>query len=190
MAEAAREQGGAESSASSLDFAELAALGLRLRPSTREDEAFEQALFASFRAEELAFVPWPPAQKDAFLRQQFGLQRHHFFTHFSGADFWIVDHALPSGANMPVGRFYLDRSTPAWHVIDIGFLSEACGQGFGSVLLKWTQASAIEAGIAAIDLQVAVTNWRAEKLYRTLGFVADGNAEGFNRRMVWNAAAS
>jgi hypothetical protein len=35
-----------------------------------------------------------------------------------------------------------------------------------------------------------VTNWRAEKLYRALGFQTDGNAEGFHRRMVWNAAVS
>ena len=187
MAEAAREPGGAETGAASPDFAALAALGLSLRPSTEEDEAFEQALFASFRAEELAFVPWPQPQKDAFLRQQFGLQHHHFFTHFAGADFWIVERSLPSGARAPIGRLYLDRTTPAWHVIDIGFLPEARGQGLGSALLKWAQASAIEAGRAAIDLQVAVTNWRAEKLYRALGFQADGNAEGFHCRMVWNA---
>jgi ribosomal protein S18 acetylase RimI-like enzyme len=89
-----------------------------------------------------------------------------------------------------VGRFYLDRSTSVWHVIDIGFVPEARGQGLGSVLLKWTQAAAIEAGVAAIDLQVAVTNWRAEKLYRALGFQTDGSAEGFHQRMVWNAALS
>jgi ribosomal protein S18 acetylase RimI-like enzyme len=73
-------------------------------------------------------------------------------------------------------------------VIDIGFLPAARGQELGSALLKWAQASAIDAGVAAIDLQVAVTNARAEKLYRNLGFLADGSAEGFHRHMVWNAA--
>jgi ribosomal protein S18 acetylase RimI-like enzyme len=73
-------------------------------------------------------------------------------------------------------------------VIDIGFLPEARGQGLGSALLKWAQAAAIDAAVAAIDLQVALTNWRAEKLYRALGFQADGNADGFHRRMVWKAA--
>jgi hypothetical protein len=53
----------------------------------------------------------------------------------------------------------------------------------GSLLLQWRQAAAIDAGVAAID-RVAVTNKRAEKLYRALGFKADGNAEGFYQRMV------
>ncbi len=187
MAEAAREPGGAETGAASPDFGPLAAFGLSLRASTEVDQPFEQALFVSFRAEEFALVPWPQAQKDALLHQQFRLQQHHFVTHFAGADFWLVERSQPPGAKAPIGRFYLYRSNPVWHVIDIGFLPEARGQGLGSALLKWAQASAIEAGIAAIDLQVAVTNWRAEKLYRALGFAADGNAEGFHRRMVWNA---
>jgi len=123
------------------------------------------------------------------LHQQFRLQHHHFGTHFSGADFWIVDRSQFPDADAPVGRFYLDRSTPAWHVIDIGLLPEARGQGLGSALLKWAQAAAVDAGNAAIDLQVAVTNGGAEKLYRNLGFKADGNAEGFHRRMVWNGAS-
>jgi GNAT superfamily N-acetyltransferase len=130
-------------------------------------------------------VPWPQAQKDAFLHQPFRLQHHHFVTHFAAADFWVADQfLLPSGAKAPVGRFYLDRSTPVWHVIDVGFVPEARGQGLGSVLLQWRQAAAIDAGLTAIDLQVAVTNKRAEKLYRALGFKADGNAEGFYQRMV------
>src|SRR6185437_1824918 len=188
MAEVAREPGEGVRGSTAPDFTALAAHGLSLRPSTGADQAFEQALFASFRAEEFSVVPWPQAQKDAFLHQQFQLQHRHFFTHFAGADFWIVDRALPPGANRPAGRFYLDRSTPVWHVIDIGFLPEARGQGLGSALLKWAQTSAIDAGVAAIDLQVALTNGRAEKLYRSLGFQAEGNSDGFHRRMVWNAA--
>jgi hypothetical protein len=77
MAEAAREPG----TAATLNLAALAALGLSLRPSAGADQPFEQTLFVSFRAEEFALVPWPQAQKDAFLHQQFRLQHHHFVTH-------------------------------------------------------------------------------------------------------------
>jgi hypothetical protein len=52
-----------------LNFAALAALGLSLRPLAEADRPFEQVLFVSFRAEEFASVPWPQAQKDAFLHQ-------------------------------------------------------------------------------------------------------------------------
>jgi hypothetical protein len=68
------------------------------------------------------------AQKAAFLHQPFRLQHHHLVTFlFAGADFWVVEPSLPSGAKAPAGRFYLDRSAPVWHVIDIGFLPEARG---------------------------------------------------------------
>jgi RimJ/RimL family protein N-acetyltransferase len=187
MAEAAPEVQDPKTAA--LDFSALAACGLSLRRSAETDQPFEQALFAGFRADEMALVPWPPAQKQAFLNQQFRLQHHHFVTHFSGADFWIVERLLPSGANAPVGRFYLDRSAPIWHVIDIGFVPEARGQGIGTALLKWAQASALAAGASGIDLQVLVTNGAAEKLYRSLGFRPEGDDEGFHRQMRWQASA-
>jgi GNAT superfamily N-acetyltransferase len=164
---------------------DLAAPGLSLRHPTDADWPFLQALFASFRAEEMALVAWPQAQKDAFLNDQFRLQHHHFVTYFSGADFWIVECAGQPDAGSPVGRFYLDRSTPLWRVVDIGFLPEVRGRGFGSVLLRWAQASARDAGAAGIDLHVVVVNARAQSLYRRLGFQPEGAAEGYHQRMVW-----
>jgi GNAT superfamily N-acetyltransferase len=167
----------------------LATLGLSLRNAGEADMPFLQALFADFRAEEMAPVPWPQAQKDAFLGDQFCLQHHHFVRYFSGADFWIVERSLPPGPRSPIGRLYLDRSAPRWRIVDIGLLPEARGQGIGSALLKWAQACAMEAGAEGIDLHVLVTNSRAEQLYRSLGFRIEGDAEGFQRQMVWHPAA-
>jgi RimJ/RimL family protein N-acetyltransferase len=168
----------------------VVALGLTLRHASEADRAFLQALFASFRAEEMALIPWPQPQKDAFLAEQFRLQHHHFVSYFSGADFWIVERSHRAGENSPVGRFYLDRSTPLWRVIDIGLLPEARGRGFGSALLRWAQASVVEAGATGVDLHVLVTNPRAQKLYRSLGFQDEGEPEGYHRRMVWRPALS
>jgi ribosomal protein S18 acetylase RimI-like enzyme len=168
----------------------LAEIGLTLRRAGEADRAFLQALFASFRAEEMALIPWPQPQKDAFLAEQFRLQHHHFVSYFSGADFWIVQRSRRAGESSPVGRFYLDRTTPLWRVIDIGFLPEARGQGFGSALLGWAQASALEANAAGVDLHVLLTNTRAQMLYRSLGFQAEGEAEGYHQRMVWLPALS
>jgi GNAT superfamily N-acetyltransferase len=187
MVDAAREPGAANISAKTLNFDALAPLGLSLRPSTEADEPLQRALFASFREE---FAMLPPAQRDMLLHQQFGFQQHHFVTHFAGADFWVVERTQPTGAATPVGRFYLYRANPMWHVIDIGFLPEARAHGLGSVLLKWTQAAAIDAGATAIELYVAATNWRAEKLYRSLGFETDGSAEGFHQRMLWRPSVN
>jgi GNAT superfamily N-acetyltransferase len=163
----------------------LVAPGLSLRPAGEADHTFLLALFASFRAEEMALIPWPQPQKDAFLAEQFRLQHHHFVSYFSGADFWVVERSHRAGESSPIGRFYLDRSTPLWRVIDIGFLPEARGRGFGSALLRWAQASVVEANAAGVDLHVLLTNPRAEMLYRSLGFRDEGETEGFYRRMAW-----
>ncbi len=167
----------------------LVAHRLTLRHPTDADWPFLYALFASFRADEMAEVPWSPDQKDAFLREQFRLQHHHFVSHFAAADFWIVEQSQPSGPDLPVGRLYLDRSRSRWLIVDIGVLPEARGQGLGSALLKWVQASASGAGAAAVDLHVVVTNFRAERLYRSLGFRNEGIAEGYHQLVVWDAAA-
>ena len=167
----------------------LVAHRLALRHPTDADWPFLYALFASFRADEMAQVAWSQDKKDAFLREQFRLQHHHFVNHFAAADFWIVERSQSSGPNSPVGRLYLNRSPPRWLIIDIGFLPEARGQGLGSALLKWVQASASSAGAAAVDLHVVITNLRAEKLYRSLGFRNEGSAEGYHQLMVWDAAA-
>jgi GNAT superfamily N-acetyltransferase len=165
----------------------LVALRLSLRNAVEADWPFLQALFASFRAEEMAHIPWPQAQKDAFLAEQFRLQHHHFVSYFRDADFWIVERSHRSRLDSPVGRFYLDRSTPLWRVVDIGFLPEARGQGFGTALLKWAQASASAAGAAGIDLHVLVINSRAKMLYRSLGFQDEGEPEGYHQRMAWRS---
>lgn len=88
----------------------------------------------------------------------------------------------------PLGRFYLDRSTALWRVVDIGFLPEARGQGLGSALLTWAQRAALDAGAAGIDLHVVVVNARAQSLYCKLGFGAEGEPEGLHQRMVWRPA--
>jgi GNAT superfamily N-acetyltransferase len=168
---------------------DLAALLLSLRHATDADWPFLQALFAGFQAEEMAQLGWPQAEIEALLRDQCRLQHHHVVTCFPGADFWIVEHADRPGAHSPVGRFYLDRSTPLWRIIDIGFLPNARGRGFGSALLKWAQACAADAGAAGIDLHVVVVNWRARQLYQSLGFRAEGEQEGYHQHMTWRPGA-
>jgi RimJ/RimL family protein N-acetyltransferase len=146
---------------------------------------FLQGLHASFRALEMALVPWPPAQKQAFLDDQFRLQHAHFTRFYAAANFWIVMRAAPLARSRPVGRLYLDRSGPLWRIVEIGFMPDARGCGMGSAILDWIKASAVSAGARGVALSVATNNPRARALYLRAGFVDDGVGEGFHQPMIW-----
>jgi GNAT superfamily N-acetyltransferase len=149
---------------------ELAARGLALRDAGEADAPFLQALYAGLRPDEMAFMAWPQALKDAFLADHFRLQHHHFVSHFSGADFWIVERSHRTGVKSTVGRFYLDRSASLWRVIDISLAPDARGQCLGSALLRWAEAGARDAGAAGIDLHAAVVNPAAGRSINASGF--------------------
>ncbi len=155
----------------------LARRGLALRRATTQDLPFLRALFASFRAEEMASVPWPEEAKARFLDNQFALQHQYFVTRFPGADFLIVE-----ADGQPAGRLYLDRGPEEHRVIDIGFLAARRGKGVGRDLLEWVIAEARSAGARRVALSVNLTNPRARKLYESLGFVA-GMAQGASLAM-------
>ena len=169
----------------------LHALGIRLRGACADDMPFLLALHRDFRAEEMAPLPWPKSAKDAFLDDQFRLQHLHFVTYYSEANFWIVEQArAPTPlivAWQAVGRFYLDRSTPLWRVVEIGLTRGARGQGIGGGLLVWAQDCAVAAGAEGIDLHVHAGNLGATDLYRSLGFCVEGDLNGSHHRMTWSA---
>ncbi len=124
-------------------------------------------------------VPWTAAQKLAFLDDQFRLQHLHFVTHYTRADFLVVEQTGP------VGRLYLDRSTPMWRVIDIGFLPQIRGAGLGSAVLGWVMDRAAARRAGGVDLHVAAANPRARALYARMGFAPEGGVEAAHQRMVW-----
>ena len=93
----------------------------------------------------------------------------------------------PAGIE-PIGRLYLDRSTPMWHVVDIGFDAAERGKGVGSAMLAWMQESAAAAGAEGITLQVMTSNPRARALYVRSGFAPSGPVEGHYEPMAWRVS--
>lgn len=166
----------------------LAARGVSLRPAAASDEGFLRALYASFRAEELAPVPWSPEQKAAFLAEQFALQHHHFTTRLEGVTFWVIERHVAGRAPAPIGRLYLQRTAAAWLIVDIGVMPEARGGGLGTELIHWIQHQARAAGAQAVELSVARNNPRAARLYARLGFAFTDGASEMHRQMRWSAA--
>jgi ribosomal protein S18 acetylase RimI-like enzyme len=137
---------------------------VELLPAGPEDELFLRALYATRRARELEGTGWGSAQVKAFCDMQFDAQERHYARFHDSAFSGII---YRGGAR--IGRLYVDfNATPALHLIDIGLIPEAQGQGLGGALLGWLLETA-RATFRPVTLQVAFDN-PARHLYERLGF--------------------
>lgn len=155
---------------------------LLLLRATDSQLNFLQALYAEWQGQELALLPWPDDEKRRIIGKQFELQHNQWVTHYPHADFWIV--AGPD--ENALGRFYLDRSTAPWRIVDILLCEGARSAGAGTALIRWVQHEAAAAG-ASVTLQVAANNQRARSLYERLGFtVLPPQAQQMHLPMQWS----
>lgn len=137
--------------------------GLSLRDETADDTAFVAALYASSREQEMSVLDWPEEAKLAFLFEQYTLQRDHYRTHYSAAEFLVLERN-----GEPVGRIYIKRGSTEIRLMEISLLASLRGQGIGSVLLDHLMAEARERN-QCITLHVEPDN-PAQRLYSRLGF--------------------
>ncbi|WP_093299145.1 GNAT family N-acetyltransferase [Sphingomonas sp. NFR04] len=168
-----------------IDTSALQCCGITLRAASPEDLPALASLYTQLRMPELLFHPWPQAQKQAFVDEQFCLQHCHFVRRHPRADFWIV---LREDA--PIGRLYLDRSRPEWRIVDILLAPAWRGQGVGTGLITWVQQSAASAGARDIALAVAVDNRGAHALYARLGFRDADAGDGLHQPMRWRVPSA
>ena len=77
----------------------------RLRVATEADEAWQRAVYASTRTDELALTGWPRAQCEAFIAQQHSAQQQHHRLHFprSVCQLIVVGSAAPTDARVNSG---------------------------------------------------------------------------------------
>jgi GNAT superfamily N-acetyltransferase len=153
--------------------ASLSTVGVHLRACTYHDLPFLRTLYRQTRDDELATTGWPEEIRAIFADQQFGMQHMHFVRHFPDAHFFLLQRD-----GRDIGRYYLDVTDQAWHVVDIALVTAMRGQGIGTALLHATRALA-----PVVTLSVAVINRSALRLYTRLGFVDEGEAGGMHRRM-------
>lgn len=137
--------------------------GLVLREEREADLPFLIDLYASTRADELAPVPWPEAQKRAFLEHQFALQREQYRQHYGGAEWLLIERGVA-----PIGRLYLRRGGEEVRLMDIALVASARGAGLGTRVtqrvLDWADALGLP-----VSLHVEPFN-PAYRMYRRFGF--------------------
>jgi GNAT superfamily N-acetyltransferase len=134
------------------------------RPIRPDDEPFLYRVYASTRDEELRPVDWTPAQKTAFLLQQFQAQHAFYQEQYAGARFEVI--LLD---DQPIGRLYVARWSDEIRIVDIALLPEHRGTGIGSGILQSLLAEAASAG-KPVRVHVERLN-PARRLYDQLGFL-------------------
>jgi ribosomal protein S18 acetylase RimI-like enzyme len=153
-------------------------VGRTLRPVTDDDREFLLALYASTREQELAQVPWEEGAKDAFLRQQFNAQDHHYRTNYPGATLDVIE---VDGER--AGRLYVHRGPDEIRIMDIALAPRFRGRGIGTALLRELMDEAGGSG-RSLSIHVELQN-PARALYDRLGFVPAGE-HGVYVLMRWD----
>jgi len=149
----------------------------QLRAALPDDLAFQAALYASTRQEELDAAQVPAEQREPFLAQQFMAQMVHYQQFYPAGEWAIIE-----SDGERAGRLILDRAADHYHIMDIALMPEFRGRGIGTAILREIVA---EATSKQLPVRLfAYTKERALSLYHRLGF-ADVNDDGIHTELVW-----
>jgi ribosomal protein S18 acetylase RimI-like enzyme len=143
----------------------------RLRVATPADEAWQIAIYAGTRADEMALTGWPRAQCEQFVAMQHRAQQQHYAQHFPRS----VCQLILVGDEV-AGRLWVDERPSGLHILDIALLPAWRGRGIGTHCLQ-----ALARG-RALSIQVEIHN-PARRLYERLGFRASGEPQGLYQAM-------
>ena len=150
---------------------------VRLRAMAATDLPFLERVYGATRTEELAQTDWDEAQKAKFVSFQFQAQHLHYTTHYTGAEFLVIERD-----GVAVGRLYLHWRTDDLRIVDIALLPEARGHGTGEALLRALLDAASARG-HGVSIHVEQMN-PAMRLYQRLGFRKAGE-HGIYHLMEW-----
>lgn len=152
-------------------------LGLHIRTSVASDKAFLEKLHHAVRQD----LQWIDAEKDlveTIVEMQLKAQTQSYSEQFPNAMYFIIEKQQE-----PIGKASIDFSHDLVHLIDIAFIPEARGQGFGKAVLQALQQCAAQVA-APMLLSVEQQNKVAKQLYQSLGFATEVVQPPYER-MIW-----
>lgn len=92
----------------------------------------------------------------------------------AGNDAWIMRRGED-----PLGYAVVLKVLDEAHLLDIGIVGSAQGQGLGRVLMEWLCDAARDAGVGSFYLEVRPSNAVALRLYQRLGFEEIGRRRAY-----------
>jgi ribosomal protein S18 acetylase RimI-like enzyme len=152
-------------------------LGLSIRPATPADNGFIEALYRSTR-QDLQLIDGEQGFIDTVIDQQFNAQTNGYGEAFPNAMYFIIEKH-----DQPVGRVMLDFGTEEIRVVNIAFIPEARGKGFGEGVIKSLQYAAGK-NCVPLSLSVHSDNLAAKRLYAKLGFQTE-QVTPLYERLIW-----
>ncbi|MDX5411380.1 MAG: ribosomal protein S18-alanine N-acetyltransferase [Thauera sp.] len=131
--------------------------------------------FVAMRAEDLDWVAAREAELHAYP-----WSRGNFADSLAaGHDAWIMRHGDDT-----VGYAIVLKVLDEAHLLDIGIVASAQGQGLGQSFMAWLCGEAREGGAETFYLEVRPSNAAALRLYQRMGF------EEIGRRRAYYPAGS
>lgn len=136
---------------------------IELRPvKMPDDEEFLIAAYATTR-DDVKYLPFDEAGKQAFILMQYTAQRDHYAVHYKDAYNYII---LYDGK--PAGRHMIYYGTEDIRLVDTVVLPEFQNKGIGSAVINDALKEGAEMGLPCV-LHV-IKESPAIRLYERLGF--------------------
>jgi ribosomal protein S18 acetylase RimI-like enzyme len=152
--------------------------GLSLRPAQPGDGDFLQALYSSTR-DDLRQINAEHSFIEELIKMQHALQMQG-----NAANYPNALHLMVEKLGEPVGRVIVDFGPNEVKILNIAFITEERGKGYGSGVLRGLQHAAANAQTPLV-LEVMRSNLKAKQLYLRLGFSIEQTGP-IEDRMVWH----
>ncbi|WP_334019921.1 GNAT family N-acetyltransferase [Alteromonas sp. S015] len=137
--------------------------GLKMRPSQPSDAPFLEQLHRSQR-DDLQLIDGEQDFIESIVDMQFRAQNEGYGQQTPNAMYFVVEKHQDK-----VGKVTVDFGHNSVHVVDIAFIPQVRGLGFGKDVLRSLQVAAAQSRVP-LTLNVSEQNIHARRLYTSLGF--------------------
>ncbi|QSX37414.1 GNAT family N-acetyltransferase [Shewanella sedimentimangrovi] len=140
--------------------------GLHIRPSRPTDKVFLEKLHHASR-QDLQLIDGERDFIESILAMQYRAQTQGYGDKYPNAMYFIIEKHWE-----PIGKATVDFGHNEVRLVDIAFMPQARGHGFGRAIIQSFQQAAAQSGVP-MTLTVLQQNQAAMQLYAALGFTVE-----------------